>query len=300
MSKKQIERLSFDRMREILALGKSIYNEYAFISPEIGMLRGNPTIFTHTIPTHSPLRFDESRFAMVKKGSIHYSVNLKDGIINADTCFFLGKGSIIELQDYTPDAEIIGFALTDFYEHFAFNKQLPSPFNGEVRDIILSLDNEKGAVLSHLFESLWKMVHESTGHKEAISGLIKSIVYYMADLSKDQSVDNQPTHDNNQRIQDNFMQLVNLHCRKEHQLPFYADKLFLSPRYLAAVIKKTSGVNAKEWIDRALITEAKVMLRHSSLRVTQISEELNFPNPSFFCKYFKRLTGQTPEAYRND
>ena len=51
-------------------------------------------------------------------------------------------------------------------------------------------------------------------------------------------------------------------------------------------------------IDRALITQAKVLLRHSDKSVAQISEDLNFPNPAFFSKYFKRLTAMTPLEYR--
>ena len=98
---------------------------------------------------------------------------------------------------------------------------------------------------------------------------------------------------------DRFIVLVNEHAKNEHNLSFYADKLCLSQRYLSRVVWQASGVYAKEWIDRAVITEAKVMLRHGQLTVAAISEALNFPNPSFFNKYFKRQTGQTPLAFRN-
>jgi transcriptional regulator, AraC family len=41
-----------------------------------------------------------------------------------------------------------------------------------------------------------------------------------------------------------------------------------------------------------------VELRHTDKTVAQISEEMNFPNPSFFSKYFRRLTGMTPLEFR--
>ena len=72
-----------------------------------------------------------------------------------------------------------------------------------------------------------------------------------------------------------------------------------SQPYLSRVVQQESGVYAKEWIDRAVITEAKVMLRHSNLPIARIAEKLNFSNPSFFNKYFKRLAGVTPSAFRN-
>ena len=105
------------------------------------------------------------------------------------------------------------------------------------------------------------------------------------------------TRSREQTIFDRFIQLVNQHCREEHKISYYADRMCLTERYLGTVVRQTSGTTAKDWIDRALITQAKVLLRHSNHSVLQISEELNFPNPAFFSKYFKRLTGITPSEF---
>lgn len=64
------------------------------------------------------------------------------------------------------------------------------------------------------------------------------------------------------------------------------------------MVRQTSGITAKEWIDKAVITSAKVLLRHGDLPIVEISDRLHFATPSFFCKYFKRLTGCTPQEYR--
>ncbi len=53
-----------------------------------------------------------------------------------------------------------------------------------------------------------------------------------------------------------------------------------------------------DWINQPIILEAKVLLKHSNLLVYQVSDELNFPNPSFFSKFFKRMTGMTPHEYQ--
>jgi YesN/AraC family two-component response regulator len=72
----------------------------------------------------------------------------------------------------------------------------------------------------------------------------------------------------------------------------------LADRYLGTIIRQASGVTAKEWIDRALVTRIKVELKHSDKTIAQISDDLLFPNPSFFSKYFKRLTGMTPLEFK--
>jgi len=85
---------------------------------------------------------------------------------------------------------------------------------------------------------------------------------------------------------------------QEHNLSFYANRLCLSPRYLGTLIGKASGRGAKEWIDEALTTTIKVDLRHTSKPLKQIAIDMQFPNMSFFSKFFKRMTGMTPIEYR--
>ena len=59
-----------------------------------------------------------------------------------------------------------------------------------------------------------------------------------------------------------------------------------------------SGRSVRTWIEIYVVTEAKAMLRDSSMTIQQIAEELNFPSQTFFGKYFKRVTGMSPNQYR--
>ncbi len=86
-------------------------------------------------------------------------------------------------------------------------------------------------------------------------------------------------------------------ARTQRQL-LDADKLCLTPHYLSSVIRETSGQTVMQWINQASDPKPKVLLKHSNLLVFQISDELNFPNPSFFSKFFKRMTGMTPAEYQ--
>ena len=95
-----------------------------------------------------------------------------------------------------------------------------------------------------------------------------------------------------------MLTLVNTHSKKERNVNFYADKLCLTPRYLNTVIRQASQQTVMDWINQSIILEAKVLLKHSNLLVYQVSDELNFPNPSFFSKFFKRMTGMTPHEYQ--
>lgn len=95
-----------------------------------------------------------------------------------------------------------------------------------------------------------------------------------------------------------FLRNVEEKHRKEHSVKYYADELFVTPKYLSAVVDEMSGKGAKQWIDEYIALDAKVLLQSSRKDVQEISDELSFPDVSFFGKFFKRMTGMSPKAFR--
>lgn len=95
-----------------------------------------------------------------------------------------------------------------------------------------------------------------------------------------------------------FLKLVeNCHC-KERDISFYATKLSLTPKYLSSLVRDVSGKLAGDWIESYVIMEAKALLVSSNMNIQEICYELNFPTPSCFTRYFKRITGFTPSKFR--
>ena len=92
--------------------------------------------------------------------------------------------------------------------------------------------------------------------------------------------------------------LIMNHNKQERKVAFYADKLCITPKYLSEVVKEKTKKTPIEWINDSVIIIAKTFLKSTDLSIIHISEELNFPNPSFFCRYFKKHTGISPLKYR--
>lgn len=97
-----------------------------------------------------------------------------------------------------------------------------------------------------------------------------------------------------------FMDEVRRNYTSERQLSFYANKLCITTKYLSRIVKQHSGRQPSEWIRDYVILESKALLRQNDLSVQQISEMLNFPNPSFFGKYFKAVVGCSPHQYQKE
>lgn len=78
-----------------------------------------------------------------------------------------------------------------------------------------------------------------------------------------------------------------------------ADHLGLSPQNLNAICRKASGKSASELIVEQVILEAQRYLIHSDKNITEIAFTLDFSDSSHFVKYFKKATGETPQAFRS-
>lgn len=95
-----------------------------------------------------------------------------------------------------------------------------------------------------------------------------------------------------------FEELVNENYLDFKSIKTYADRLFVSPKYLSQVTKNIYGKTAKEMILLRTAEEAKSLLMQTDWTVSQIGSMLEFNDPSNFIKFFKRLTGQGPSQFR--
>lgn len=97
-----------------------------------------------------------------------------------------------------------------------------------------------------------------------------------------------------------FIDLLTKFPKISRRVDFYADKLCLTPKYLTTLVREATGKSAKDWIDDFIISNAQFLLRRSDMSIQQIASELNFPNQSFFGKFFKEHTGYAPSEYRSN
>lgn len=95
-----------------------------------------------------------------------------------------------------------------------------------------------------------------------------------------------------------FMVLVAENFKTQRDIGFYADKLCVTSKYLSTMLKQETGMTALDWIEKHVVLYAKSCLLSTSMTIQEISDDLNFPSQSVFGKYFKRVEGMSPKAYR--
>ena len=292
---KQPKLMNYMRMKDVFDAHKEQILKHAFISNELAILYGDPNIFKIIIrQLRPPFIINDHRMGLIVKGHLHVRVNLVEKVFEQGMFIFVGPGTIIQPISYADDLEIYGIGLFDDFPI----PQLPPAFNGQVRDFQVKAEEGEFSIARRIIDTIWHLIHQPDYNRQTASSLVAALMQLYDGAYRRHTAMLQASLSREQSIFDRFIQLVNQHCAEQHQIGYYADRMCLTERYMSTIIRQMSGTTAKEWIDRAIITRIKVELKHSDKSVAQISEEANFPNPSFFSKYFKRLTGLTPLEYR--
>ncbi|WP_372635554.1 helix-turn-helix domain-containing protein [Cohnella sp.] len=92
---------------------------------------------------------------------------------------------------------------------------------------------------------------------------------------------------------------IHENCKRELSREDVAAHVYLTGDYLAKVFKSETGLTLKEYLNECRIHAAKQQLLESRASVSEIALETGFDTLSYFSTVFKKLTGETPLAYRS-
>ncbi|WP_079715186.1 helix-turn-helix domain-containing protein [Parapedobacter luteus] len=164
-----------------------------------------------------------------------------------------------------------------------------------------SLSKEEATHLKHVIDSLayyLNRVEERTFGRDLLMGMFSVFMYELGALATTYAEPLPHTSSRKKQLFLSFYRLAKKYFRQHRDLTYYADRLFVTPKYLSEVVKELGGATATKVIETFVINEAKILLATPSLTIAQVSDMLNFSDQSFFGKYFKRMVGISPKAYR--
>ncbi len=237
-------------------------------------------------------------------GRISIRANQKMISLYRRDVFIAFSGFIADHFEMSPDARMIIIGINQ-----DFLMRLPLKSSAELMKWLIV----KGGLTSiHATEShfnifiecyrAFRKLHAITDkefRQEAIIGFIHCVLALFASGLKDHDKEEiKPEISHKKDITVKFLNDVHEFCSTERKISFYAARSFLSPKYFARIITETLGKKPGDIIKENVVLEAKVLLFRKNLSIQQISDKLNFPNASFFCKYFKSVTGCSPLKFR--
>lgn len=248
-----------------------------------------------------PLKIDVAVGTICTEGTIEGSINLKPYIFSKNDFFIVVPGQIAQFTRISDDFSGLHIILSSrFLENLELNmKNAISVFLHLNENHIMHLNSDEMEHLVDYYNMLRKAVKrvQNPHRLEIIRALTQAMFYGINDF--EQLKNNSGISKTKKEVLfDSFYNLILQYHKDSREVGFYADKLYLTPKYLSASIKEVTGKSAFEWINNYVVLEAKSMLKSTGMTIQQISDDLNFPNQSFFGKFFKQHIGVSPSEYR--
>ncbi|MBW8684619.1 AraC family transcriptional regulator [Chitinophaga rhizophila] len=234
------------------------------------------------------------------QGGGTHTIDFKSFTVRPYQIYFMIPGQVHSWQfEGDVDGYIINFSVEflhsllqkpDYLEQFPF-------FNGEVDESVVDLPESLQAPVTRIFEEL---LEESEQHPRMSVDMIQVLMLQLFIRVGRISFEKSPVQPNNYNyiLLKNFQKLIEKNFSTLKLPKDYAELLFITPNHLNALCNNTLGLSAGELIRNRIILEAKRMLVNVDATVTEIAYRLGFADNSYFTKFYKKYTGQTPEEFR--
>jgi len=285
---KTFEKLKFD---EVLSSKYSIENFIVFEGEKIPV----------KLFADHPFLLEGIAFATCLKGKGSIKINFKEYVVEENCLLTMTTSHIIEPLDHSEDFLLTGLV---FSQDSMLDLPLPNDINileKVVSNPVLKVSKEDMKKIT-AYHSFILDVFNNNNHlylRDIIKGLLFSLIYQVVALYGENEPERNKQTSRNEDVTDRFFRLLTDYYKTERSPGFYADKLFITTKYLSSILKTVTGRSINSWLEEAIILGAKLLLKTTELTIIQISEELNFPNPSYFGRYFKKAVGMTPKEYRD-
>ncbi len=269
---------------------------------ETGFIIGDRSSIPSKLVLNQANILDGVAFFICIKGTAKASINFRNYDVKPNTVLTILPNHIFKALERSEDfSNIMLIFSLDFISnlpvHLELIKQIGANPCIQASDEDMEVLLDIYALLVKLFNQKKYILREDIA-KSMLYTLILQLKAILHNNISEQTQNEKP----NRQIQltEQFFKLLIENFKEERSCNFYADKLFVSTKYLSQVVREVTGESVFAWINKAVIIGIKRKLSSSDLSISQIADEFNFSNPSFFGRYFKKHTGMTPGKYRKE
>lgn len=239
-----------------------------------------------------------------RSGRAVATIDQYQGEVGPDTVLLLLPGAVLMMTDISEDFRVSYFAFSfDLFSEAAFRLD-PMFFGALRRPPIFPLAPRLAEGVRIWFEMVEYTYRDRDNmfRNTIIRNRLQNVLLESFDKMQRYGTHRPETQETTSRQTElfhRFVSLVHEHCAHEREVTFYADRLCISTRYLSTIVRTIARTTAKEFIDRSVILEIKMLLKSSDLSVQEIAYRLHFPDQSYLGRFFKKHTGESPTEYRN-
>lgn len=253
------------------------------------------------LPQGKTMKVDVDTIIFCRKGTAHIEIDLIPYELVANTQLIIIAGSIVHNINNSDDFKISYIT----FKHEVYDEataQLEPSFTFFLKEYpCVQLGEKRINKMNYLVEAMKDFYNEKTNcfRVKIFKNNIQSFLLDVYDKTRTLfKIDKSEEVGRREELFIKFIHLIHKYCPQQREVGFYAEKLYITSRYLSSITQNVADKSAKYIIDKHAIQRIKIMLKYSNMSIQDISYELNFPDQSFFSRYFKKHTGMSPLEYR--
>jgi len=214
---------------------------------------------------------------------------------------FSPPGKIVSVNKISDDVEGFYCLFDDeFINHFAgetnFLKSL-SFFDLDAIPI-LTLSNEQITFFKTLLQRINNLYQDDYVQNKAVICSYFTSLLKECSLNYNKLIAEESKLSSAERISQGFIRLVNKYYLTKRDRTEYAQMLHITPKHLTKCVKQSTNQTPTDFIFQMLMLEAKVLLKETNLSIAEIAFSLSFDDDAYFNRFFKNISGMTPNNYR--
>ncbi|MFL5728134.1 MAG: helix-turn-helix domain-containing protein [Cytophagaceae bacterium] len=249
-----------------------------------------------------PHRHDFYEILFITQGHGDHTIDFHEYKVRPNTVFFLSPGQIHDLR---LSEDIRGYIFLFTSEFYLLNKQdknhlLELPFFYSISRENPPLHLEKAGDYELLTDLFRQACQENDRNLDDSPELIRSLLDIILIICKRlYPHQEKESKKKGHLLVKKFKQLIEEKYAENSSVKDYASLLSVTPNHLSETVKSITGRTSTDLINDKMILEIKRMLMHTELGISEIAYQLNFSDQSYFSKYFKNITGMSPNEFRN-
>ncbi len=246
----------------------------------------------------NPHRYQHYLILIVTGGSCQHQVDFHSYILKKGSALLMHPGQV-HAWEKIQDLEGYLFLFTDDFFSLRYHQNVLSRFPFFSADAGTSVveipEKDQSRIFQLSFLTIQEMERNHVSSEPVLRSYLNILLFEFRRLFPEDATASLTYV---QRKVVEFKNLVEEHYRNLHQVRDYADRMALTPNYLNRIIREHTGMSAGEYIRSRLMLEAKRLLLHEGLTVSEISHTLNFSSNTYFGRFFKQREGVSPDQFR--
>jgi AraC family transcriptional activator of pobA len=232
-------------------------------------------------------------------GTGEHQIDFNSYKVKPGSIFLLNPGQV-HCWKLSPNANgFVFFHTKDFYNNIYLNRKIEEfPFFYLSQNYPVVYVNLKEVdYYKNLFTEIKEEFQHDLAYKEIKLGSLVDLVYVGLSRKYKTEGNFQSAKNNNYFKLKQLQKFIDEHYKTKKLASEYADNMNMTTRHLSRICQEVLGRSTSDLITERIILEAKRLLIHSDISISNVADQLGYEDHSYFIRFFKKNTGLSPKEF---